>query len=85
VYLAASCDLLHPGVLDRLRRAKECGDFLYVGIWDDDMIQYYQGDKFPLQTCQERVLMALSCKYVDEVVIGAPYIITKDLINSLNI
>jgi ethanolamine-phosphate cytidylyltransferase len=29
--------------------------------------------------------MALSCKYVDEVVIGAPFIITKDLINSLNI
>lgn len=29
--------------------------------------------------------MALSCKYVDEVVIGAPYILTKDMINSLNI
>ena len=29
--------------------------------------------------------MALSCKYVDEVVIGAPFIMTKDLINSLNI
>ena len=29
--------------------------------------------------------MALSCKYVDEVVIGAPFIITKDMVNSLNI
>jgi len=29
--------------------------------------------------------MALSCKYVDDVVIGAPYIITLDLLKSLNI
>ena len=29
--------------------------------------------------------MTLSCKYVDDVVIGAPYILTKDLIKSLNI
>ena len=29
--------------------------------------------------------MALGIKYVDDVVIGAPYIITEDLIRSLNI
>ena len=29
--------------------------------------------------------MTLACKHVDDVVIGAPYILTKDLINSLNI
>ena len=29
--------------------------------------------------------MALAIKYVDDVVIGAPYIITEDLIRSLNI
>lgn len=27
----------------------------------------------------------LACKYVDEVVIGAPYILTLDLIKTLNI
>ena len=29
--------------------------------------------------------MALALKYVDDVVIGAPFIVTKDLITSLNI
>ncbi len=29
--------------------------------------------------------MALSCRYVDDIVIGAPQIITDDLITSLNI
>ena len=29
--------------------------------------------------------MCLACKHVDDVIIGAPYIITDDLITSLNI
>lgn len=29
--------------------------------------------------------MTLACKHVDDVVMGAPYIITEDLIKSLNI
>lgn len=85
VYISASCDLLHPGVIERLRRARELGDFLYVGIWDDEMTRYYRGSSYPLQTVQERVLMALGCRYVDEVIIGAPYILTGDLLTSLNI
>ena len=58
---------------------------MYVGLWDDEMIKYYRGSKYPLQGLQERLLMALAMKSVDEVVIGAPYIITEDLIKSLNI
>ena len=34
---------------------------------------------------QERILEVLACRYVDDVVIGAPFIITLDLIKSLNI
>ena len=29
--------------------------------------------------------MALSCRYVDDIVIGAPLIVTSDLMTSLNI
>ena len=49
------------------------------------MIRYYKGTKYPLQGLQERILMALAIKYVDDVVIGAPHIVTEDLIRSLNI
>ena len=76
---------MHPGVIARLKKAKQQGTFLYVGLWDDDMIRYYRGSKYPLQSVQERLLMALSIKAVDDVVIGAPYIITSDLIASLGI
>ena len=49
VYIAASCDLMHPGVIERIKLAKAQGDFLYVGLWDDEMIKYYKGSKYPLQ------------------------------------
>lgn len=76
---------MHPGVIARLKAAKTQGTFLYVGLWDDEMIRYYRGSKYPLQGMQERLLMALAMKYVDDVVIGAPFIVTEDLIKSLNI
>lgn len=56
-----------------------------MGLWDDEMIRFYRGSKYPLQGTQERLLMALAMKYVDDVVIGAPYIVTEDLLKSLNI
>ena len=49
------------------------------------MVQYYKGKPFPFISLQERILMCLACKHVDDVVIGAPYIITEDLIKSLHI
>jgi ethanolamine-phosphate cytidylyltransferase len=76
---------MHSGVIERIKRAKSKGDFLYVGIWADEMVSYYRGSKYPIVSLQERLLMALSCRYVDDVVIGAPFIITETLINSLNI
>lgn len=85
VYIQGSWDILHHGHLKRLEEAKKLGDFLYVGLWDDEMVSYYKGDSFPVVSIQERILMALACKHVDDIVIGAPYIITKDLIRSLKI
>ena len=76
---------MHHGHLKRLEAAKKLGDFLYVGIWDDEMTRYYKGQQYPIVSLQERVLMCLACKHVDDVVIGAPFILTEDLIKSLNI
>lgn len=54
-------------------------------MWTDETVSYYKGKNFPLMSLHERVLMVLACKYVDDVVIGAPYEITPDFIKSLNI
>ena len=48
VYIHGSCDLMHPGVIERIKQAKAMGDFLYVGVWDDEMVRYYCGKKLPV-------------------------------------
>lgn len=68
-----------------LRKAKERGDYLYVGVWADDVVNYYRGHNYPIVSLHERVLMVLASKYADDVVIGASYQISSDLIKSLNI
>ena len=85
VYISGSFDLLHNGHIERLKKAKSYGDFLYVGVWSDDVVNYFRGNNYPILSLHERVLMVLACKYADDVVIGAPYEISKDLIKSLNI
>ena len=48
VYMQGSFDLLHHGHLKRLEAAKKLGDFLYVGLWDDEMVRYYKGSLYPI-------------------------------------
>lgn len=52
VYYSASCDLMHPGVVERIKKAKAFGDFLYIGLWDDKTVQYLKGGdaRFPIVT-----------------------------------
>lgn len=73
VYIQGSFDLLHNGHIDTLKRAKAMGDFLYVGVWADDIVNYFRGSNYPVLSLHERVLMVLACKYVDDVVIGSNY------------
>eukprot|EP00345_Euplotes_harpa_P016930 CAMPEP_0168340814 /NCGR_PEP_ID=MMETSP0213-20121227/14291_1 /TAXON_ID=151035 /ORGANISM="Euplotes harpa, Strain FSP1.4" /LENGTH=244 /DNA_ID=CAMNT_0008347129 /DNA_START=588 /DNA_END=1318 /DNA_ORIENTATION=+ len=85
VYIDGSFDICHPGHIEILRKAKELGDFLIVGIHEDQCVNQYLGDNYPLNTLHERVLNILACKYVDDVIIGAPFKITNRLLRDLNV
>lgn len=73
VYISGSFDLLHTGHIEMLKRAKAMGDYLYVGLWSDDVVHYYRGHNYPIVSLHERVLMLLASRHVDDVVIGASY------------
>eukprot|EP01116_Phalansterium_solitarium_P012082 TRINITY_DN2805_c0_g1_i1.p1 TRINITY_DN2805_c0_g1~~TRINITY_DN2805_c0_g1_i1.p1 ORF type:complete len:391 (+),score=126.48 TRINITY_DN2805_c0_g1_i1:103-1275(+) len=85
VYIDGAWDLFHVGHVEALRVAKQLGDYLLVGIHDDHTINRAKGENHPLMNVHERVLSVLSCKYVDEVIIGAPWCITPELIEKLHI
>ncbi|XP_059618950.1 ethanolamine-phosphate cytidylyltransferase isoform X1 [Phlebotomus argentipes] len=85
VYVAGAFDLFHVGHLDFLEKAREKGDYLIVGLHTDPVVNEYKGSNYPIMNLHERVLSVLACKYVNEVVIGAPYAVTKDLMEHFNV
>ncbi|CAF1008234.1 unnamed protein product [Rotaria sordida] len=85
IYTAGAFDLFHVGHVDFLEKAKTFGDYLIVGIHSDRVVNQYKGSNHPIMNLHERVLSVLACRYVDEVVIGAPYAVTMDLINHFKV
>lgn len=83
IYVDGGFDLYHLGHIEFLKEAKKLGDYLLVGVHDDEAIKKVRGPNFPLMSLNERVLSVLSCRYVDEVVIGAPYSVTRDVLEKI--
>ncbi|KAI8333693.1 hypothetical protein BC941DRAFT_401296 [Chlamydoabsidia padenii] len=81
VYVDGTFDLFHVGHVEFLKRAKALGDFLIVGVHDDQTVNEIKGSNFPLMNLHERALSVLACRYVDEVIIGAPYSVTEDILS----
>ena len=53
-----------------MQAAKQAGDFLLVGVHTDEDVEERRGCHLPIMNLHERALSVLSCRYVDEVVIG---------------
>lgn len=85
VYCDGTFDMFHAGHIETLRKAREGGDFLLVGIHDDATVNARKGSNFPIMNVHERTLAVLSCRYVDEVIIGAPWCVSEDMIKTMNI
>jgi len=65
-------DLMHYGHANALRQAREMGDYLVVGVHSDEEIRRHKG----IVVCgeAERYAAVRGCRWVDEVVEGAPYV-----------
>jgi ethanolamine-phosphate cytidylyltransferase len=85
VYVSGSFDMFHVGHAQFLKDARALGTFLLVGIHDDNTVRCSKGPSHPVMNISERVLNVSACKWVDEVIIGAPRIVTEDLIKTFDI
>ena len=85
VYIDGAFDLFNVGHASTLKKARELGTYLIVGIYDDETVNDLKGSNYPIMNLHERVLNVCSCKWVDDVVIGAPRTIDQDMIKTLNI
>lgn len=85
VYVDGAWDMFHVGHIALLRRARELGDRLLVGVHSDAVVNQQRGFNYPLLAMHERVLSVLGCKYVDDILLDAPWHITEEMIATLGI
>lgn len=85
VYVDGGFDLFHVGHIDVLRQARELGDYVIVGLYEDSTVNEMRGNNYPIMNMNERMLGILACRYVDEVVLGVPPVVTDELLNNLGV
>jgi len=67
-YTTGVFDLFHIGHLNLIKRAKECCEYLIVGVSTDEVVVGYKG-RAPIIPFEERIQILQSIKYVDQVVV----------------
>eukprot|EP00929_Paragymnodinium_shiwhaense_P039571 TRINITY_DN20776_c0_g1_i1.p1 TRINITY_DN20776_c0_g1~~TRINITY_DN20776_c0_g1_i1.p1 ORF type:complete len:495 (+),score=101.43 TRINITY_DN20776_c0_g1_i1:146-1630(+) len=85
VYVDGAWDMFHEGHITLLEKAKKLGDHLVVGVHGDAVVNRHRGSNFPIMAMQERVLSVLGCRYTDDVLLDAPWDITREMIATLQI
>ena len=69
VFTNGCFDILHPGHIHILSKAKSLGDILVVGLNSDLSVKKLKGDKRPLVSEDDRSRVLLSLRFVDCVII----------------
>lgn len=81
IYTYGAFDILHLGHINLLKKAKELGDYLIVGIVGDNAIKKLKGKDRPLKDEKTRGGLIKEFKFVDEVIYQKGYDPDKYLIN----
>ncbi len=79
VYVDMVGDLFHAGHVALLREARRHGDHLVVGVLGDETTAAYK--RRPIMTLAERVAVIESCRFVDEVVADAPFVVDEGFLD----
>jgi D-beta-D-heptose 7-phosphate kinase/D-beta-D-heptose 1-phosphate adenosyltransferase len=65
VYTHGAYDLFHAGHLDFLRKSKECGQILIVGVDSDELISTYKSVTRPVIRLKERLEIISKLDFID--------------------
>jgi cytidyltransferase-like protein len=74
VYTKMVADLFHPGHVEFLKAARALGDRLVVHVVDDARVQ--AAKRLPIMTQQERAAVVDASRYVDEVRLEGPKVMS---------
>jgi rfaE bifunctional protein nucleotidyltransferase chain/domain len=69
VFTNGCFDILHPGHIDYLAKARQLGDVLLLGLNTDDSVRRIKGEHRPINTQEARAALLASLSFVDAVVL----------------
>lgn len=78
VYVDMVADMFHNGHVQMLKRAREYGDYLIVGLMSDADTASYK--RTPICTLAERLAVIEACRFVDRVIPASPLRLTHEFI-----
>lgn len=61
-------DILHPGHIEYLEKARKLGDILIVAVNTDKSVKNYKGDKRPINRLKDRMKMLSAVHCIDYVI-----------------
>lgn len=67
VFTNGCFDILHPGHIYYLAKAKELGDILIIGVNSDSSVRKLKGEGRPVNSLESRMLLLASLVFVDAV------------------
>jgi rfaE bifunctional protein nucleotidyltransferase chain/domain len=68
VWVNGCFDIIHRGHIELFKYAKAQGDYLIVGLDEDDRVSASKGEARPVNKLEDRTFVLRSIKYIDEVV-----------------
>src|SRR5881227_114133 len=78
IYVDMVGDLFHRGHVELLKAARSLGDYLIVGVLSDTVATTYK--RCPIMTMDERISVIQACRFVDEVIPNAPFVVTSEFL-----
>ena len=69
VFTNGCFDILHPGHIHLLRKAKLLGDILIVGLNSDKSVKILKGNNRPINKELDRIKLLSSLRYIDYVTV----------------
>ena len=79
-FTCGAFELCHAGHIMMLEEAKSVCDYLIVGLHTDPSVDRPETKKRPIQSIEERLILLIAIKYIDEIV---KYDTESDLYNLL--
>ena len=83
IYMDGVFDLFHRGHLEAIKKCKEYGDTLIIGVVSDELCMSYK--RKPIINEEDRVEIIKNIRDVDEVIFPCPLIIDELFIKNNNI